>query len=161
MSDLLKNLKANPGSTAAELGATAAEMKQLEAEGKVVNVGTRRTGKRGKPPAEWAVAGAEANKLKQANEEAKKAAEEAKIKEAQENAPKVVELPNIDDVFEILENQNTWEARQDINQLEYIIKELNRGREQGDITILRARFDDIARLTRRQARKVVEVPEEV
>lgn len=54
---IIQTLTEKPGSIASELGATTAQMTELERQGKVVRVGKRSTGKRGRPPVEWAVAG--------------------------------------------------------------------------------------------------------
>jgi hypothetical protein len=52
-------LAANPGATAQEIGVTPVEMIRLEQEpdSPIVRVGQRKTGKRGRPPVEWALAG--------------------------------------------------------------------------------------------------------
>jgi hypothetical protein len=55
---ILKSLAEKPGQIASELGTTTVEMNKLAAAGKVIALGTRSTGKRGRPPVEWAVAGA-------------------------------------------------------------------------------------------------------
>lgn len=57
---ILARLAEAPGSTAVELDTTIVNMKALEANGLVVNIGNRATGKRGRPPVEWAVAGSSA-----------------------------------------------------------------------------------------------------
>lgn len=50
-------LAANPGAIADEIGVSPVIMGRLEAEGKVIRVGKRSTGKRGRPPVEWALPG--------------------------------------------------------------------------------------------------------
>lgn len=62
---LIENLTANPRQTAVELGITIADAKVLEADGVITNFGTRVTGKRGRPPIEWVVAGAEVSDTQQ------------------------------------------------------------------------------------------------
>lgn len=58
MSDqILSALAENPGAIASELGATSVEMNRLFKEGKVIKVGKRQTGSRGRPPVEWALPG--------------------------------------------------------------------------------------------------------
>lgn len=49
----------HPGATAQEIGVTPVEMIRLEEQenSPIVRVGFRKTGKRGRPPVEWAVAG--------------------------------------------------------------------------------------------------------
>lgn len=60
MSDqILSTLADKPGSIASELGATSVEMNRLFKEGKVIKVGKRQTGSRGRPPVEWALPGYE------------------------------------------------------------------------------------------------------
>jgi hypothetical protein len=54
---ILKSLAEKPGQIASELGTTTVEMNKLAAAGKVIALGTRSTGKPGRPPVEWAVAG--------------------------------------------------------------------------------------------------------
>ena len=51
-------IAANPRSTAKEAGLTNAEANALVGQGKIVAVGNRVTGKRGRPPMEYVVAGA-------------------------------------------------------------------------------------------------------
>lgn len=62
---LLENLAASPRQTAVELGITIADAKLMEADGLIVNFGTRVTGKRGRPPIEWVVAGTEVSDTQQ------------------------------------------------------------------------------------------------
>lgn len=52
-------LAENPGATAQEIGVTPVEMIRIEEQenSPIVRVGLRKTGKRGRPPVEWAVAG--------------------------------------------------------------------------------------------------------
>jgi hypothetical protein len=52
-------LAENPGATAQEIGVTPVEMIRIEAQedSPIVRVGQRKTGKRGRPPVEWALAG--------------------------------------------------------------------------------------------------------
>lgn len=56
---IINFLSENPGSIPSEIGTTPVEMSRLEQAGLVVRVGQRKTGKRGRPPVEWAVTGAE------------------------------------------------------------------------------------------------------
>jgi hypothetical protein len=56
--DILAALKSAPGSIATEIGSTPNEMKLLAEQGLVQAVGLRKTGKRGRPPVEWAIVGA-------------------------------------------------------------------------------------------------------
>ena len=57
--DFSKNIAAflaqNPGAIADEIGVSPVIMGRLEAEGLVIRVGKRQTGKRGRPPVEWAL----------------------------------------------------------------------------------------------------------
>jgi hypothetical protein len=62
---LIDSLTATPRQTAVELGITIAEAKAMEAEGIIVSFGTRVTGKRGRPPIEWVVAGTEVSDTQQ------------------------------------------------------------------------------------------------
>lgn len=48
-----------PGSTAKEIDVSPTEMIRLEEMGRVIRVGERHTGKRGRRPVEWALPGAE------------------------------------------------------------------------------------------------------
>jgi hypothetical protein len=52
-------IRENPRATAQEAGTTVTVMKALEDMGHVTNAGNRSTGKRGRPPVEWVVAGTE------------------------------------------------------------------------------------------------------
>lgn len=52
-------LAANPGSIATEIGVSPVEMGRLEKAGKVIRIGKRTTGSRGRPPVEWALPGTE------------------------------------------------------------------------------------------------------
>lgn len=54
---ILKALAEKPGAIASELGATSVEMNKLLKEEKVTKVGLRKTGAKGRPPVEWAIAG--------------------------------------------------------------------------------------------------------
>lgn len=55
----LKHFEDNPRATAREAGLTNAEANELVGQGRIVAVGNRVTGKRGRPPMEYVVAGAE------------------------------------------------------------------------------------------------------
>lgn len=59
MNQIIDFLKANPASTAQEIGVTPVEMTRLAAKGYVEKVGVRSTGTRGRPPVEWALPGAD------------------------------------------------------------------------------------------------------
>lgn len=48
-------LRKHPGAIAKEIGSTPVEMTRLADEGKVVRLGKRQTGGRGRPPIEWAL----------------------------------------------------------------------------------------------------------
>lgn len=54
---ILSFVAEHPRCTAKEVGTTTAIMNELEAQGKVVNVGPRLTGGRGRPSHEWTVPG--------------------------------------------------------------------------------------------------------
>lgn len=56
---IITRLVDNPGATAQELGSNVPTMALLEQAGRVVRIGYRSTGKRGRPPVEWAIAGAD------------------------------------------------------------------------------------------------------
>jgi hypothetical protein len=56
---IIDRLAAAPRSTAQELGTTTTELDKLVARGLIQRFGTRKTGKRGKPPVEYIVAGAD------------------------------------------------------------------------------------------------------
>lgn len=56
---IAERLAAKPGSTAKEIDVTPTEMIRLEEIGRVVRVGSRATGKRGRRPVEWALPGTE------------------------------------------------------------------------------------------------------
>lgn len=158
--DIIKTLKKNPGATAAELGTTTLVMREMEKQGEVVAVGTRRTGKRGKPPVEWAVPGPKADALKATHDEAN-----AKVKEAKQAAQKPVKaapapvegkdetmpvmappLPDIEDIYPELSDEHR-------PQIAYIERQFARGgREMADYNLLKKRYVDIVRLTRNQLR---------
>ena len=53
----LEYIAANPRSTAREAGLTNAEANLLVGQGKIMEVGKRITGKKGRPPAEYVIAG--------------------------------------------------------------------------------------------------------
>lgn len=54
---IIAALTENPRATAQEVGATIADMKVLQGRGLVIEYGKRTTGRRGRPPIEWVVAG--------------------------------------------------------------------------------------------------------
>lgn len=54
---VLNFIEAHPRCTAKEAGTTTAALKELEAAGKIENVGVRWTGKKGRPSIEWAMPG--------------------------------------------------------------------------------------------------------
>lgn len=67
-----------PGATAQELGTNVPTMALLEQAGRVIRIGSRSTGKRGRPPVEWAIAGADveiAPRISQAQDEARQRVE--------------------------------------------------------------------------------------
>jgi hypothetical protein len=53
----IKFIEANPRSTAKEAGLTTAEANALVGQGKLVQAGHRKTGKKGRPPVEYVVVG--------------------------------------------------------------------------------------------------------
>src|SRR4051794_3211230 len=55
--DPIAFIEANPRSTAKEAGLTTAEANALVGQGKLVQAGTRQTGKKGRPPTEFVVPG--------------------------------------------------------------------------------------------------------
>lgn len=153
-------LKKQPGATAAELGTTTLVMRDLEKQGKVVAVGTRRTGKRGKPPVEWAVPGPQADALKAQHDEAtERVKQERKAAQKPAKAPQTASndedeitlvsappLPNIEDIHASLSDEHR-------PQVEYIERVFARGgREMADYNLLIKRYKDIARITRNQLR---------
>jgi hypothetical protein len=62
---LVNRLRENPRSTAQELGTTTQVMDELAAAGHVTRFGNRVTGKRGRPPVEWVVAGTDVSDTQQ------------------------------------------------------------------------------------------------
>lgn len=62
---LVNQLRENPRSTAQELGTTTQVMDELAASGHVTRFGNRVTGKRGRPPVEWVVAGTDVDDTQQ------------------------------------------------------------------------------------------------
>lgn len=58
--EIISFLTDNPGATAKEIGVKPVEMTRLFDKGEVTKVGLRKTGGRGRPSVEWAVAGADA-----------------------------------------------------------------------------------------------------
>lgn len=52
-------LAANPGAIAEEIGVSPVVMNRLEKENKVVRIGKRSLGRRGRPPVEWALPNSE------------------------------------------------------------------------------------------------------
>lgn len=55
--EILNFITANPLAIASEIGVTPIVMKALEEEGVVARSGVRSTGKRGRPPVQWVIAG--------------------------------------------------------------------------------------------------------
>lgn len=55
--DAISFIAANPRSTAKEAGLTTAEANSLVGQGKLMQAGQRQTGKKGRPPTEYVVAG--------------------------------------------------------------------------------------------------------
>lgn len=140
--DLLTTLASKPRSTAKELGATTADMVRLEEAGQVKRVGTRKTGKRGKPPVEWVVA-------EQAEQVMKDIAEEQKVVASAPvaNSAPAVEKPKLDPIDDIRAHLDTEQTR----IIAYIEGQFERGgREKADYDLLRSRYDDIVRSVRRR-----------
>jgi hypothetical protein len=54
---IIARLTTNPRSTAQECGVTIVKMKALAEQGLIEEFGPRSTGKRGRPPVEWVIAG--------------------------------------------------------------------------------------------------------
>lgn len=143
--ELLTTLANKPRSTAKELGATTADMVRLEQAGRVQRVGTRKTGKRGKPPVEWAVAEQAEKIMKAVAEEVKQ--EPAPVANSAPKTEKVPKLPAIDDVRKYLDPE---QAR----IVAYIEGQFKRGgREKADYDLLRSRYDDIVRAARRRVKE--------
>lgn len=55
--DAIAYIEANPRATAKEAGLTTAEANALVGQGKLMQAGTRKTGKKGRPPVEYVIAG--------------------------------------------------------------------------------------------------------
>jgi hypothetical protein len=69
----LKHFEDNPRATAKEAGITNAEANELVGMGRIIEVGKRITGKRGRPPAEYVVAGTVINDDAYVQEQVEKA----------------------------------------------------------------------------------------
>lgn len=86
------------GAIADEVGATAVEMNRLAKEKKVVNVGSRKTGRRGRPPVEWALPGATRVSVLNPDEPADsvhRGEVVIKVKGAPKGAPKLVDASHV------------------------------------------------------------------
>lgn len=125
---IISFLKKNPGSIAAEIGVANTELKPLEADGQIIRVGTRSTGKRGRPPVEWAVSDVDFSTLP-----------ERQVMKA---------VPSLTPITVALDD----EAQR---QVEYIDRMVSSGqREDADIALLLTRRKDILRTAERQNRPI-------
>lgn len=126
---ILENLSFLPGAIATEVGATPAQMVALESASKVIRVGERKTGKRGRPPVEWAVNDGSVTLEK----------DTSPVK----GAPK---LPDPSDVRDLL-----GEAEQGaLNYIERVFAGDYGQRELGDYKLLHGRYSQIINDQRRR-----------
>jgi hypothetical protein len=139
-SDILAALKSQPGAIAKEIGSTPVEMKQLEAQGLVRAIGSRRTGLRGRPPTEWVVADS--------------AVTEPVSTAPVHGAPKLPEIPEA--LLEKLDRQHsekergTTSNREKLDYIESVFAGKYGQREMGDYRLL---ADEYNQIIRREARR--------
>jgi predicted ArsR family transcriptional regulator len=135
-SAILKALAAKPGSIASELGTTSVEMNKLFKAEKVVKVGQRKTGTKGRPPIEWAITG-----------------QDIELLALNHNGFTASGAPKLPDASHIKELASGEEPR----MLEFIEKVFAGDygpREKEDFTVLQNRYRDIVRhIERRNALK--------
>jgi hypothetical protein len=125
MSDLiLSKLAEHPGAIAAELDASNADLTRLEGLNMVKRVGKRSTGKRGRPPIEWALI-------------------DAALPAAAPIQAAAPALPDIEDIRPLLSSEHQ-------RQVSYIESTMKQPREDGDYRILAERYREIANQTRRR-----------
>lgn len=64
---ILAAIKRKPGIIGPELGVKNSVLFALEAHGKIIRLGLRKTGKRGRPPIEWALSGTKVDGITKVN----------------------------------------------------------------------------------------------
>lgn len=128
--EILAKLATKPGAIADEVGATPIEMVNLESIGAIIRVGSRKTGKRGRPPVEWAVA----------NEDGSPAPRDTS---PVKGAPKLVESSHIRENISAEENRV-------LDYIESVFAGKYGQRELGDYTTLADRYRSIVNTAERK-----------
>lgn len=133
--EILAKLAAHPGAIAEEVGATPIEMVNLESISAVMRVGTRKTGKRGRPPVEWAIPGEDGEAM---------ARDTSPVK----GAPKLIESAHVRDRITSDENRA-------LDYIEAVFDGKYGQRELQDYRVLAERYEQIVATAERKAARRV------
>lgn len=130
---ILERLELVPGAIATEIGTTPAFMIHLEKQKLVERVGQRKTGKRGRPPVEWAVRDAK-----------------APVKQEDDGPFKLLTgAPKLPEITEHTAQMIPAEQQRQIAYIEKVFAGAYGQRELGDYKILAERYKEIVRTAER------------